>query len=268
MTDIFAFDHPVDFLKSHLESLPKKGHGKLSEWAKALSVSTTLLSQIVKGNKFLSLELADGLAELMGLTQKETDYFFLLVQVDRAGTQKLKARFKARIKESQAMMRQLKNRVEDSREISEAIRTQYYSSWIYSGVRNLAVCEGVKSADEIALRLFLSRSQVVEVLEFLERAGLLSSGTQGFEWGVKSTYLSSDSPLISKHHQNWRLKAVQKMDDPSRENLFYTSPMSLSQKVALELRSHLVKVIEDIHKKTDPSPSEVVRCLSIDWFEY
>lgn len=267
MSKIFEFENIGDFLDFYLKSLPKRGHGKLSEWASALSVSPTLLSQIFKGKKSLSLELAEGLAELMNLGSKELDYFLLMVQIDRAGTYSLRERWKKKLKEIQVDSRLLKNRIEDSIVLPQEIRVQYYSSWIYSGIRNLVSC-GVQSVEEISDRLMVPRSQVVEVIDFLERNGLIKQLKKGWEVSEKSTYLSSDSALVIKHHQNWRMRSMQKMELRSSEDLFYTSPLSLSESVARQMRKYLVDFIEDVHSKTESSSSEKVRCFILDWFEF
>lgn len=52
------------------------------------------------------------------------------------------------------------------------------------------------------------------------------------------------------------------------KNLFFTMPMSLSEEVADKVREDLPAYIEKIAKWVGPSPSQVVRCLNIDWFEY
>jgi uncharacterized protein (TIGR02147 family) len=265
---IYDFNDYVDFISEYLKNQSNAGHGLLSRWAKKLGVSTTLISQILKRKKSLSLELADGLAKQLELGQKETDYFFLLVELNRAGTASLQLHFKRKIKEVQEASRLLKNRIQNAQELSGEVKTRYYSSWIYSGVRNLAVCEGVETLEELAQRLGLSRTRVSEIIEFLLQSSLLTANKKGWASGISSTYLPSDSPLIAKHHQNWRLKAMQKMEIARTEDLFYTSPMSLSESVARELRKDLVEMIQTLQAKAGPSSSETIRCLSVDWFHY
>jgi len=265
---IFDYSECSSYLMAYLEGLPKKGHGSLSVWAKKLGVSTTLLSQVVRGNKLLGMEIAHGLAEILGLTATETDYLFMMVEIERAGTIPLKNHFKKKLAEAREASRLLKNRVEKATELSGEAKAQYYSSWIYAGIRNLSACPDITTLESLSERLHLPRASIVEVINFLIMNRLITEGRDRWAPGVTSSYISSDSPLVNKHHQNWRLKAISQMDARSPEDLFYTSPMSLSDSVARKLRKFLVDKIEEIHSKTDPSPSEVVRCLNIDWFEY
>ena len=58
------------------------------------------------------------------------------------------------------------------------------------------------------------------------------------------------------------------MIDVDDKNLFFTAPMSLSHETVELIRQKIPAFIEEIIKLVRPSPSEVVHCLNIDWFEY
>lgn len=58
------------------------------------------------------------------------------------------------------------------------------------------------------------------------------------------------------------------MDRRRDEDIFFTSPMSLSKAASEEVRKLLPTVIQAVMKITGPSPSETAACLNIDWFEY
>ena len=126
----------------------------------------------------------------------------------------------------------------------------------------------LNDAEAIAERLSMPRNQVQKVLEFLIKEGLVKQDSGTLEVGARRTHLGAESTLVSRHHQNWRMLAIQKMPATSSENLFYTGPMSLSNEVAQMVRNELPAIIERINKWVLPSPSETIRCLNIDWFEY
>lgn len=107
-----------------------------------------------------------------------------------------------------------------------------------------------------------------KVLDFLIREGLVTQKSKKLNLGARRTHLPADSPLVTKHHQNWRLHGFQKMVMSDSENLFYTGPMALSQEVADRIREELPALIEKINKMVMSAPSsDVARCLNIDWFE-
>lgn len=265
---IYNYIHFRDFLNDFLKCLPKRGHGVLSQWAKELGVSTTLISQILLNKKLLGLEMAEALTRYLSFSKSETDYFLLLVEFDRAGSKNLKDYFFKKIKELQDSSRHYKNRVQNSAELSENVKAEYYSNWSYAGITNLVACKNISSIEEIASRLKLPRASVLQVVEFLVQNHIIEEKNSGWQVTSQSTYISPISSLTQIHHHNWRTRAVHKMDERKNEDLFYTSPMSLSEDLALKIRGQLVNLIGDLHKQVAPSPSEVVRTLNIDWFEY
>ncbi len=265
---IFKYHSFRKFLKSVQDELPKKGRGTITQWASVIQSTPTLMSQILMGNKSMSLEMVDRLSAHLQLSEKEKDYFILLVEFDRAGTKSLKDYFLKKITLMQDESRYLKNQIKDIVELPAEVKAIYYSQWVYVGIRNLVACTKIANIESISEELNLPRETIANVIDFLVKHQLIIPAKQGWAPGPQSTFIPADSPLVYKHHQNWRLKGIQQMDLQSKDDLFYTSPMSLSEELAKDLRSRIVKVIQDFQKDIGPSESEVVRCLNIDWFEY
>ena len=266
---IYEYRDYKSFLNDRLQALPKKGRGEYRKWALHLGVSTTLISQIFKGDKHLNLEMASDLADHIGLTQQETDYFFLLVELARAGSERLKQKLERRVKDSQTRAQKLSERLSQDMEMSEQQKMTFYSSWIYTGAWVSTARPDVQSAEDLARLLNQPRAVVQNVLQFLLESGLCVMKDGNLDVGPMRTHIGSDSPLVAKHHQNWRLRAMEKMatHEESRD-LFYSAPMALNEEVAVRVRAELPAFIEKINKWVVPAPSEIVRCLNIDWFEY
>lgn len=265
---IYQFDDYKDFFNHWVSSLPKQGHGEYRRVALALNVSTTMISQVFKGDKELSLELACDLCEYLNMTEDEVDYFILLVEHRRAGSVKLQKRLIRQIKDRKEKAQKLENRLKNEAELSEEQRAIFYSSWMYSGVRMLASCERFNDSEAIAQRLNLPRNQVQRVLDFLLQHGLLVQKKGELEIGPARIFLGSSNMLVTKHHQNWRLQGFNKMVSTEDKNLFYTCPMSLSEKVAEDIRHEISALIDRSLKQVGPSDSETTRCMNIDWFEF
>ena len=265
---IFDFIDYKDYLNAWLENLPKKGHGEMRRMALHLNVSTTMMSQVLRGNKDFSSELASELADYLNLNDNETDYFFLMIDYARAGSHNLKTKLKKRLEHKKNESQKLVNRMPKDAELSEQNKAIYYSSWMYTGVRNLSAIPYYSDIDKISEKLNLPRNQIQKVVDFLIQNQLCVLKDGKLEVGPQKTHIGNNSLLVHKHHQNWRLQGFNKMVQSDDENLFYTAPMSLSKELASEIRQELPSIIEKIIKRVGPSESEVVRCLNIDWFEY
>ncbi len=85
--------------------------------------------------------------------------------------------------------------------------------------------------------------------------------------GKTSIHLGSDSPLIVKHHTNWRLQAVRSHEKYRKKNLNYSSVTTLSETDAAEIRELLAKTIEKSKKIIRESPDEKIYSFCLDFFE-
>lgn len=265
MLSIFDFTNYREFLNTWIESQKNKIKGPQGRLAKAANISSSLMSMVLSNEKHLNLEQAAEIAEYIGLTDSETDYFYLLIEAGRAGTHKLKKQLNARIEEQR---KRLGNRIKQNIDLSNEIKSIYYSSWAYTGIRNYTATPGSHDVQSIAERFNISTTVAGEILNFLISHGLCKIENELLTYGPKKIHVHADSPFVNKHHQNWRIKALQKMEERKANDLFFTSPMSLSSEAAEKIKTKIPQLIEEIMEISGPSDSEIVRCLNIDWFEY
>lgn len=266
---IFETDDYKSFIREWVESRPAGGRGQYRVMAAAIGVSTTLVSQVVNGEKHFSMENSVDLAEFMALGERESEHFLLLVEFGRAGSHSYRARLQKRITKARASAQQLSERLEKDRALTDHESATYYSNWSYTAITHLIACDPHLSIDALAERLHLPRAVIAKTFSFLIDTRLIIPRAEGgHDVGPKLTHIGVDSPLVIKHHQNWRLKGMNQMVFKGDADLFYTAPMSLSIETAAQIRTELPAFIEKIIKWVGPSPSETVRCLNIDWFEY
>lgn len=265
---VYEFKDYKEFLSLWLKEHPKGGRGQLKKMADYLRVSTTLLSQVLKGEKHFSLETAADITEYVGLNEKETEYFLLLVEHQRAGGHKLRKILEKKLEREQQAGAQLQNRLHKDRELTDNEKMQFYSSWMYSGIRLLSALPDMTDANVISERLNIPLGTVHQIIHFLLEENLCVMKDNKLTYGTYRTHVGKDSPFVVKHHQNWRLKGFQSMEQRRDEDLFFTQPMALSAAAAEKIRLMLPGIIEQVHAIGGPSESEVVRCINIDWFEY
>ena len=135
---IFEFDDYRKFLNQFLLKLPKKGYGEARKIAAHLGVGSTFISQVFHGDKDLSLEQADLLADYIGLKNLERDYFFLLIEKERAGSKRIKQYWSEKLEELRKSSLKISNRVNPNRVLNDEEKSIFYSSAIYSCVHTYA----------------------------------------------------------------------------------------------------------------------------------
>jgi uncharacterized protein (TIGR02147 family) len=264
---VFEAHDYKEFVLLRLKSGPRKGFGQMSRLAAHLQTSSVTISQIFRGARALNLDQALLVSEFLELDSSETRYFLKLVERDEARTPKLRSYLEKELSLLKAQRKDLSKVVQKDLELSAAQKAQFYSDWSYSAVRLLATLPGVRKASDISQKIQVDLEEVKKILEFLEECGLLLRQNNGWTLGAQSTHLEADSPLIKNRQVAWRLKAFQEMEKKSEEQLFYTAPMSLSEKDYGEFRGEVVKLISKLVKRVSSSKEETVACFNIDLFK-
>ncbi|MGE0526133.1 MAG: TIGR02147 family protein [Bdellovibrionales bacterium] len=264
---LYEFKDYREYLR-HWIRAQGSGRGHQARLAKAAGISSTMMSLILKEEKHLTMEQAGELCDFFAFNDRESDYFFCLVEFGRAGSSKLRSKLATKIHYLQQKAQKLSARIQKDVELSEDVKAVYYSNFIYTAIMNLVAVSGLETPAAMAAYLRLPESQVAQALAFLRAHGLIRVRNGRFTFGAANTHVGADSPFVLSHHRNWRLRGLSHMELKSESDLFYTCPMSLSEEAAAEIRRLLPSFIERVLKIVRPSPSERVGCLNLDWFTY
>jgi len=266
MKTIFSYNNYKNLVLDRLKLFPKAGHGQFRKIAAALRVNPVIVTMVFKGSRDLSIEQAMELADYLGFTRLESDYFLILVQKERAGTHKLKEYFETKRVELEEKSRDLKNRMVNAQALSEEAKALFYSNWFFSGVRLASSIPTINTPEQLAQYLSLPLPTIHRVLEFLLAHGLVVQNDKGLDMGPARTHIEASSPLVSRHHMNWRTKALQRIDRFTNKELFFTGPVVFSENAQTEVREILVQAIEKFMKVVQEAPSEKLSCINIDLF--
>lgn len=264
--NLFETDDYRAFLRFWIRSLPKNGRGEVNKIAAQLSVNPTVVSQTLSGVRDFSAEQTLELTDYMGLGELEAEYFSTLVQIERAGTAKLKSRLKAKVAKLRTDSLQMAKRLQEHRALSETDRAMFYSSFLYTAVSLYTDVDGSQTLEAIAQRFNLSRARTQEILSFLVSTSLCLEENGRYRMGPQSTHLPASSPFVVKHHTNWRVQALQRAQDLPAEELMMSAPMSLSREDFTRLREKMVGFVKEVFTEVKDSKSEDVACFNLDFF--
>ena len=263
---IFEFQNYKRYVLKRVEQLPARGRGELSRISRHLEVHTTMVSHVLKGEAHFSLEQALKLADYLSLNDLETDYLVALVQLDRAGDKRARDYCRAKLEEIRAKALDLKERLGTRNELSEQDRALYYSSALYAQIRLLTAIERFQSEAALVAELALPARVVRRALDFLISRGLCREERGGrIVYGDVATYVEADSPFAARLHANWRQKTQESFESLRKEDLVFTYPTVISEMDFLAVREKLVRFFEEFKKTAEPSPSESLFCLNVDW---
>lgn len=88
----------------------------------------------------------------------------------------------------------------------------YYSSWYYAAIHVAVSVPSLQSREALTQYFGLSGGLVREALSFLTSVGLLEKKGERYTQGVTRLFLGKDSPMIKKHHTNWRMRSIHTLD--------------------------------------------------------
>ena len=87
--------------------------------------------------------------------------------------------------------------------------------------------------------------------------------------GTSRVHLGTSSPMITRHHINWRMQAIgalEREDGRPNDALHYSSVVSVATDDVLKIKSLLVKAIENTKKVVRESGEEELHSICLDFF--
>ncbi len=263
---IFKYKQYKPYFLDFIKAKGSAGRGEYRRISEYLGVHPTLVSQILSGEKDFSVEQVLSLAKHYGLGKSESRYLVTLVEIERAGSKELRDHFIEIRNELQKQSVQVSNRLDTKKKLSDFEKSVFYSSWVYSAVHLMTTLEKPVDFEFICQRLKISHERAREVLDFLKINGLVSEENGKLKSGATSTHLEMGSPFLIKHHTNWRVRALEKSESLTAEELMYSVNVSLSKKDFQKLREEMVVFIREFLKSVHESPAEDLAQLNLDFF--
>lgn len=235
--------------------------------AKAAQVQPAMISAVLNGAAQLSLEQAERLNRFLGHSEEEGEYFFLLVQHERAGSVELSAYWKKKIADFLSRRQEVVQRLGKRNSLSKEDQGIYYSSWHYAAFHIAVSVSGLGTADALAKYFSVPLKKVKEVLETLVSMDLITEESGSYKYGEKNLRLGRDSHNILKHHTNWRQQAAQSFDRETAADLHYSAVLSLSKKTQMKIKDLLLEGLKGQLALVEQSETiDEVAVLCIDLF--
>lgn len=265
LKDLFAHQSYKEYLTNRLEAT-QPVRGARARLAEAMGSQPAYVSSVLNGAGHFTPEQGEAINEFLAHSEAEADYFLLLLQWERAGTAGLKARLGRQMEKIREEKFNLQSRLPVGAELSESAQQIYYSEWFYAALHTLVSIPAFGTAESLATALKLEKKVVGEALKFLQEQGLVIANKGRLRIGPSRIHVGGNSPLVGRHHANWRLKAMQVISERRQEGLHYSSVVTLSEKDAVRIQEKLVADIKEIKEVIRASPEEKLMSFNLDFF--
>lgn len=263
---IYEFTDYKEYLNALILSMPKKGRGQFLNISKELRVHSTLISQIIRGEKHFTQEQAFAITKYFSLSELETEYFLEVYQLNRAGTFELIKYYESKVEKIRKKFEEVSSRVKVKKSLNESDLALYYSDWSYAACWLLCGIDEIRKRTDLADKLKLSLKKINDICDFLVRVGLIIDDGN-LSMGQSRIHIGREHPLVSKHHINWRLKSLEYMDKVKSTDLAFTAPLSISKKEFSKVKEILLTSIESVSDIVSESDADAIAFLNIDFIE-
>ncbi len=245
---------------------PQKGRGEMKVIAELLRIPTSVWSQTLSGQREMNEDQAFLACDYFGFTELEREYFICLVQIERANNHEYKSHLKKKLISLKEKSQTLSTRLEHEKVLNEKDQAEFYSTWLYSAARLFCGIGAGKKLEDVCAEFNLDRERGVRIINFLVSVGLIVQENNLYKMGPARTHVGKSSPFVTKHHTNWRIRAIERSQNLKDNELMFTGPMSLSQKDFEILREQMIGLIRDVSARVKDSESEVLGCFNLDFF--
>lgn len=254
-----------DVLKSYL--LGEGNRGALSKAATYLNCQKSYLSKVIKTEVHLSLDHGYLLCKLWSFDGDQREYFMTLLNFERAASLDYKNFLAGRLQE-------LRSKLEATTEIPHrpvisgfsASDSAYFSSWHWNAIHFLTACPSYQSIPKIARKLQVEESFVEEVLKKLKEWNFVEGS--GHKWTYKGGefQLGEGNPFKVIHQNSWRQHAVSHCQQGLDNSIHFTNIQSISKQDFEWFRYELLRQLAQMRTVFNPSDSELVSVLCLDYY--
>tara|TARA_Y100000590_G_scaffold469940_1_gene660814 strand:+ start:236 stop:982 length:747 start_codon:yes stop_codon:yes gene_type:complete len=190
----------------------------MRSFAQQMNIPPSLISQILRGKRNLTLGNAERVVEKLSLKDKERDYFFTLVQYENSKNLKIKEVLRERLQDIRPEKKEIFDLSLDT--------FQMIARWYHHPIIQIFGIPGFKvSAASIAKRLGIHVSQAQEALDRLVKLEILKYEDGKYSRLQSSTYVESFVPndALRAFHKEMLAKAIESVEEQNNTERFLGS---------------------------------------------
>lgn len=268
---VYSYINYKEIILDWINHPANKKSGARKNLADALSCQTPFISHVLNGDYHFSPEQADACAQWMGLSEVDSNYFLLLVLWARAATKSLKTNLFKQIQKLRDDETVLKKKMKIKDGLSPENQSIYYSHWHYSAIHMALLIKELQTIEAIKEHFKISQKRLVSIIDFLIQIQLVGEKSGRLVVLKPMIHLEKESPLLIQHHTNWRLRAVESIQQNTSNSqttqLNYSGTMSLEAEDFDWMKQKLSNLLKEVSEKIKDSKDEKLICFNFDCFE-
>ncbi len=253
--------------KTYLIDLISDTHIKVSALSEMAGCNRSYFSQMINGKVQLTSDHIINLAEGLEFSELEKEYFITLCLLERSSLISTKEILEKKLNILRQKSLVLSKKIKDegkSFELTDEMKGEYYSSWLYGQINVLTSIEDFQTPESIASKLNININLVKKILNRLRDMRLVIKKEKNYIHQAGNLHIPHKSPHNVVNHMNWRMRALQKVQED--DGIHYTAAFSISKKEIPILKSQLLEFIKKQREVIAASGTEEVYCFNCDLF--
>lgn len=253
--------------KSYIIDLISHSKMKTSSLAELAGCNRSYFSQMINGKVQLTSDHIINLAEGLEFSELEKEYFITLCLMERSSLIRTKEILDKKLNVIRKKSLVLSKKIQEDEkafELTDEMKGEYYSSWLYGQIHILVSIDNFQTVESIAEKLNINISEVKKILNRLRDMKLVIKKDKKYIHQSGNLHISQQSPHNVVNHMNWRMRALQKIQE---DGIHYTSTFSISKKDIPILKTQLLEFIKKQRETIGKSGTEEVYCFNCDLFE-
>lgn len=272
MTKVYDYHCYRSFIKTAVEEkkqvLPSLTFAKIAEYA---GMQKSYISQVLNGKGTLNSDQLFLIGKKLRLGPKEMGYLNLLLEFEKCQIPERKKQLELEIARLREEHCNTSNYIEyDTIDVIEnEAFAQYYNDPYCSLIHIfLSLPEYSMSLTKITNRLQISNEKVADVVETLEKCGIIRLEKGSMRLVKSSLHLDGKSFLSRTQASMFRLKAIEHhQKSKNNEDYFYTASFSTSEVVRKEIKKRYLEFVSDISRLIKEEEADDVFHINFDLFK-
>jgi uncharacterized protein (TIGR02147 family) len=241
-----------------LEKTKKNSAFSMRAYAKQLGIAPSTLCQVLKGQRNLSTDMLHGMAQRLGLTDTDAQYFVLVGELDSSKNPERRCQLMERL-----------NSFREQPFKEQQLDLDYFrsiSDWYHFAILQLTRVQNKMSASSIAKSLGISKVEADLAMERLIRLGMMEETAPG-QYSQTPVHYKAESrtrnAALNKFHKQYLDKSLTALDEQKPdERVSGSETFAISEKSFQEveqLTKDYLKKIAEISNR-DQNPTSVYHC--------
>jgi uncharacterized protein (TIGR02147 family) len=271
MATPFSYLNYRKYLMSEVEerktSLTRKT--SFQQLAASTGIQKTYLSKVLSGRAHLNSDQLYAMANELNLSESESDYLLLLLELDRSQNSARKEKLKRRISEIQSQNLQTDRTLTDLDVVQTTEFVQGYSLDVEAQMIHmlLTIDSYAENPEKIAAVLKISMEQLREKLKTLERLGIVrqKQGHRAYRVEKDGIHL----PSVDTHFEIFRkISKLKSLENQNKKNYSFSGFLTTNEQTSARIRDRMLKTLKEIQEMVKPSSSKGLYQISLELLDW